>query len=169
MAKFENMDEIIKKRIAERADIVIEGAIGRGWIPRGFYLFSKFRENGYEGTYLGIDKEERPSRLPLGLLYFENAGCLDTELIKPILEMNELTFPVFVTNDRENVFFNSRSRIDKVLEVTCRQIGYQLQLHKQYGNFSRRSRSHFIKTAKEKYGFKAAKTPKDLILIERKK
>ncbi len=168
MVKFETIDDIIKKRIvgnANTVDVIIEGCIGRGY--DGFPLFQKFRENGYDGPYIGVNLSKKPA-LSMDLHYFGEADCLDYNLINSILKKHKLEFPVFVTNDCESILFDTRKKIDKALDVTCQKIGYPLQLHRQPRGFTKELRDYFMETAKEKYGFEAAETPEDIILIEKK-
>ena len=166
MFRFKSIDEVIREKIDDMFDLVIEGGIGHGYTPSGFYLFQKFRKNGYRGPYVGVDLIKQPKTVPTDLIYLEKTDCMEPNSINPIAERYKSENPVFVTNCCEGIFFDSHEQIDKLLQVTCEEIVYNLQLHRQFGGFDSRLIAYLTKRAKEEHEYEVTQATRDVISVE---
>jgi hypothetical protein len=164
--RFRNVDEIIKERIVDNVDLVIEGGIGKGY-SSGFYLYRKFRSNGYNGyrtPYVGVDLLERPATVPEGLRYVEKTDALNTSAMNAITEEYKSESPIFVTNCCGGVFFESSSKIDQLVRGTY-DVVYVMQMHRQFGGFDPKMLEHLIKASKE-FGWKTSLQSREVVLME---
>jgi hypothetical protein len=168
MRKFKDIDEIIRENVADKVDLVIEGGIGKGYLPRGFYLYKKFRDNGYDGPYFGLDIEESPRKkreIPKRLVYLGRTDCFNNGMVNGIIKSYGSKEPILATDCCESIFLNGIEKITRTLNASI-EVPYAFQMHRQTGGFKTQTTSQLKKIA-DKLDFVVAPVTREVIIVEK--
>ncbi|MBI2547210.1 MAG: hypothetical protein HYW23_02055 [Candidatus Aenigmarchaeota archaeon] len=128
MARFSHsyLKRTIRDRILGECDIIVEGGVGSN-----LERYAYFREYGYNGDYVAVDKDHgvvSQTAVPSGVNLLVG-DCFDLQLLTDAIRTTRYMSPLFLTNGSlaDSLLIGQYKHVGKAVDIISRV--FQTQLH----------------------------------------